>query len=553
MPGRKTKQGGKLKKKKKHQRRQQQITILQPIREVGLEEEEELEDEHEEAEDDVLLPPIDPVGVRSHAMLLLARCDAHERQLEKYSTSGTSGTKSLLWNDKVEEEEYVGDRRSRSHVSGSNSKAVSPPASYYARTLRNNSSPKSVVAPRLVSRDIQQRQKEDAVEQGEREELNLPFRFLRALYGDDELRMAVLPNDRYGQLTLLSSATFSPVAWKRQQLLPVILNGRDVIAQAMSSSGSSCCSGSGGGANFDDNIKIASYAIGVFARITMMGATTSTTSTTLKSIETTTALIAASFGDDLRSSCSKEESRDDRIASSSHPRRVSSSSSGTAAATLQALIVAPTRELAIEIYDMYVQPLSDRLGSSSQKGDGLRVRLAVSGESCFGLASKPRTARSSALSNNCLRYNSKNNDTGGIPALPPPSPLDAHIVVGTPGKIVDLIKRRVIDTSTVKVFVADGIDGVFGGDRGGDTVDAQRSRRFRANALLIKNHLPRTCQRLVFSETFPAAVEKFALKLIERGGRRGSSNSHHHSVGRQQHRQWQCQRQHEPCEKGEQE
>lgn len=46
-------------------------------------------------------------------------------------------------------------------------------------------------------------------------------------------------------------------------------------------------------------------------------------------------------------------------------------------------------------------------------------------------------------------------------AVPSGTKIDAHIVVGTPGKTFDLIKRKQIDTKNVKVFVLDEADNML--------------------------------------------------------------------------------------------
>ncbi len=46
--------------------------------------------------------------------------------------------------------------------------------------------------------------------------------------------------------------------------------------------------------------------------------------------------------------------------------------------------------------------------------------------------------------------------------------VDAHVVVGTPGTMTDLIRRRVIDVSEVKVFVLDEADDMLNQDGLGD-------------------------------------------------------------------------------------
>jgi len=46
--------------------------------------------------------------------------------------------------------------------------------------------------------------------------------------------------------------------------------------------------------------------------------------------------------------------------------------------------------------------------------------------------------------------------------------VTAHVVVGTPGTMTDLIRRRVIDVSDVKVFVLDEADNMLDKDGLGD-------------------------------------------------------------------------------------
>lgn len=131
-------------------------------------------------------------------------------------------------------------------------------------------------------------------------------------------------------------------------------------------------------------------------------------------------------------------------------------------ATVQAVIVSPTRELAIQIVDKAVKPMAANM-------KGLKIELGIAGAT---------VAKGSSL--------------------------DAHLVVGTPGKIVEWLKRRVLDTRNVKVFVLDEADTMV--DEGGH----------RANSLLIKKSMPKTCQSLFFSATFPPEVVDFAAKMVEK-------------------------------------
>ncbi|KAL4244070.1 RNA helicase [Abortiporus biennis] len=83
------------------------------------------------------------------------------------------------------------------------------------------------------------------------------------------------------------------------------------------------------------------------------------------------------------------------------------------------------------------------------------------------------------------------------------SNVTAHIIVGTPGTLTDLIKRRVIDVSEVKVFVLDEADSMLDQDGLGD------------QTLRVKNMLPRNrpVQIILFSATFPDNVRTFANKF----------------------------------------
>jgi ATP-dependent RNA helicase DDX19/DBP5 len=129
-------------------------------------------------------------------------------------------------------------------------------------------------------------------------------------------------------------------------------------------------------------------------------------------------------------------------------------------ATTQALCVTPTRELAVQIVEKTVKPMAVYM-------NGLKIRMAIAGEQ-----------------------------------LQRGSNVDAHVVVGTPGKVVDWLKRRFINTSTIKVFVLDEADNMV--SEGGH----------RANSLLVKKNMPKRCQSLFFSATFPQNVVQFATKMV---------------------------------------
>jgi len=129
-------------------------------------------------------------------------------------------------------------------------------------------------------------------------------------------------------------------------------------------------------------------------------------------------------------------------------------------ATTQAVCVTPTRELAVQIFTKTVTPMACNM-------TGLKVQLALSGEQIM----KGTT-------------------------------VDAHLVVGTPGKIVDWLKRKVLLTKNVKVFVLDEADNMVG------------ESGHRANVMLIKKTMPSRVQNLLFSATFPQKVVDFATKIV---------------------------------------
>lgn len=129
-------------------------------------------------------------------------------------------------------------------------------------------------------------------------------------------------------------------------------------------------------------------------------------------------------------------------------------------ATTQALCITPTRELAVQIANKAVIPMAAHM-------KGLKIKLVLGGE----------------------HYQRGQN-------------IDAHIVVGTPGKIVACLKSRTINSKTIKVFVLDEADNMVSEDG------------HRANSLLLKKAMPRQCQSLFFSATFSPEVIEFASKMV---------------------------------------
>ncbi|KAF9052433.1 DEAD-domain-containing protein [Hymenopellis radicata] len=87
--------------------------------------------------------------------------------------------------------------------------------------------------------------------------------------------------------------------------------------------------------------------------------------------------------------------------------------------------------------------------------------------------------------------------------------ITAHIVVGTAGTMIDLIKKKVIDVSAVKVFVLDEADNMLDQDGLGD------------QTLRVKNMLPKNqgVQIILFSATFPDHVRNFADKFAPKANK----------------------------------
>lgn len=121
----------------------------------------------------------------------------------------------------------------------------------------------------------------------------------------------------------------------------------------------------------------------------------------------------------------------------------------------QAICVTPTRELAIQIVEQALLPMARNMPE-------LSVQLAIS------QVKKART----------------------VP----------HIVVGTPGKVVDWLKRKLLQTHSIRVFVLDEADNMVDGHK--------------ANSLKLASFMPESTQFLFFSATFPEDTLQFARKLM---------------------------------------
>ncbi|KAL3460804.1 P-loop containing nucleoside triphosphate hydrolase protein [Aspergillus heterothallicus] len=126
--------------------------------------------------------------------------------------------------------------------------------------------------------------------------------------------------------------------------------------------------------------------------------------------------------------------------------------------TPQALILAPTRELARQIVGV-IQVMGQFL-------DGLVIGTAVPADS---------TAR--------------------------PSKLECSVVVGTPGTVMDMVKKRIMVAAKLKVLVLDEADNMLDQQGLGD------------QCIRVKALLPRDIQVVLFSATFPTHVHQYASKF----------------------------------------
>ena len=76
-----------------------------------------------------------------------------------------------------------------------------------------------------------------------------------------------------------------------------------------------------------------------------------------------------------------------------------------------------------------------------------------------------------------------------------------HILVGTPGRVLDMIKRKFLSLRFLKIFILDEADEAF-------------SRGFAEQTQEIANLIPRNTQCCIFSCTLPEEIMKFVSEFI---------------------------------------
>lgn len=90
-------------------------------------------------------------------------------------------------------------------------------------------------------------------------------------------------------------------------------------------------------------------------------------------------------------------------------------------------------------------------------------------------------------------------------AIPDPTKrgqkYEAHVLVGTPGTVTDMIRRRLIDSKNIKILVLDEADNML--DQQG--LGEQCTR--------VKTMLPKDIQTVLFSATFPPHVINYANRF----------------------------------------
>jgi len=85
----------------------------------------------------------------------------------------------------------------------------------------------------------------------------------------------------------------------------------------------------------------------------------------------------------------------------------------------------------------------------------------------------------------------------------PPRTISDQIIVATPGKLQDLLKKRIIDSQNINILVIDEADTMISDEN-----------RMGGEVYRIRKLLPDRLQILLFSATWPETVREFATKLV---------------------------------------
>ena len=130
-------------------------------------------------------------------------------------------------------------------------------------------------------------------------------------------------------------------------------------------------------------------------------------------------------------------------------------------ATIQALVIAPTRELAVQSQEELF-----RFGRSK----GVKVRSVYGGSS---IEKQIKALKSGA-----------------------------HIVVGTPGRLLDLIKRKALKLQDIETLIL-------------DEADEMLNMGFLEDIEAIISRVPENRQTLLFSATMPEAIKRIGVQFMK--------------------------------------
>lgn len=129
--------------------------------------------------------------------------------------------------------------------------------------------------------------------------------------------------------------------------------------------------------------------------------------------------------------------------------------------TIQALVIAPTRELAVQSQEELFRFGRDK---------GVKVRSVYGGSS---IEKQIKALRSGA-----------------------------HIVVGTPGRLLDLIKRKALKLNNIETLIL-------------DEADEMLNMGFLEDIEAIISRVPEKRQTLLFSATMPDAIKRIGVQFMK--------------------------------------
>ncbi|KAJ3046919.1 RNA helicase required for poly(A+) mRNA export [Rhizophlyctis rosea] len=87
-------------------------------------------------------------------------------------------------------------------------------------------------------------------------------------------------------------------------------------------------------------------------------------------------------------------------------------------------------------------------------------------------------------------------------SVPRGEKIKAHVVVGTPGTVMDLIKKNQLPVNNMRIFVLDEADNMLDQQGLGD------------QSLRVKSKMPADCQIVLFSATFSQTIRTFAHRVV---------------------------------------